>query len=435
MIIRLRNYTNSPVQGIPVKLIIDNQQKAIANLKIPEGSVQDTLSFGGLTEGWHKAKVTIKDYPVTFDDELNFSFKSDKELKVLNIGSGSGLPFIRSLFAADPFFKLSEMDEANIRYSSFGDYKIIILNGIKAPSSGLAQQLKAYVQAGGVLVIYPDLTADMGSYTSFLQALSLPGVLQLHTEKEHISVTKIDIKSPLFKDVFEEAPKNLELPQVSNYFQYVSSNQRSSRSIMELPLGRLFFSQYSLGSGQVFLSASSLDLKDSNLPQHPLFVPLMYKIAFSSAQEQPLFYTVGKDELVETGKTTLAANQTLKLSSDGLDLIPELRQVPGKTLIYMADQIREPGFFELRKADSLLSVFAFNQSRLESENNYFDGAALKKALPQQQVHFIDADRDALNFGDTAKNNSNELWKLCLVLSIVFLAVEILLIKFFHHIKF
>ncbi|TDO22983.1 BatA domain-containing protein [Pedobacter duraquae] len=433
LVVRLRNYTNAPVQGIPVKLTIDNQQKAIANLKIPEGTIQDTLSFSGLNEGWHKAKVSIKDYPVTFDDELNFTFKSDRELKVLSIGTGNGAPYIRSLFAADPFFSLTEMAEANIKYSSFGDYRLIVLNGLENPSSGLAQQLKSYVEGGGAVVIFPNVTAGQAIYITFLQALGLPGIVQLRSEQTTIS--SIDFKNPLFKDVFEEIPKNLELPQVSNYFQYASSNQRNSRKLMELPLNRVFFGQYNFGGGQIFLSASSLDPKDNNLPQHPVFVPLMYKIAFSSAQAQPLFYTVGKDELVETSKTTLAANQTLRLTSEGIDLIPELRQVPGKTLVYTADQIRQPGFFELRKADSLLSVFAFNQSRLESESRYAGSAELKKILPQKQVRFLDANQDALSFGDTAKNNSNELWKLCLILSIVFLAVEILLIKFFHHIKF
>jgi len=433
LVVRLRNYTSSAVQGIPVRLTIDNQQKAIANLDIPEGTIQDTLTFGGLAAGWHKAKLSIKDYPVTFDDELNFTFKSDQELKVLSIGTGSGAPYLRSLFAADPYFRLTEMEEANIKYSSFGDFRLIILNAVMAPSSGLAQQLKSYVQGGGTIAIYPELAAEAAVYNSFLQALDLPGIVQLRTEKT--SLSSIDFKNPLFKDVFEEVPKNMELPEVNSYFQYALSNQRSSRKLMELPLNRVFFGQYSSGAGQIFLSATSLDLKDSNLPQHPVFVPLMYKIAFSSTQEQPLFYTVGKDELVETAKTTLAANQALKLSSAGIDLIPELRQVPGKTLIYMADQIRQPGFFELRKADSLLSIFAFNQSRLESESSFAGQAALKKILPQKQVRFIDAGRDALSVGDSAKNNSNELWKLCLVLCIVFLAVEILLIKYFHHIKF
>ncbi len=184
----------------------------------------------------------------------------------------------------------------------------------------------------------------------------------------------------------------------------------------------------------MYLSASSLDPKDGNLSRHPVFVPMMFKIAFSSVKEQPLYYTSGESDLLEHQKISLGANQSLTLKSDGIEIIPEVRQIPGKTLLYVADQIRKPGFYDLKKADSVLAVVAFNDNRKESDMHYATDQSLTDLFGKQKIALYNSQKDALSLNIQAKNNSIELWKLCLILAVVFLAIEILLIRFFNKTK-
>ncbi|TDQ08501.1 BatA domain-containing protein [Pedobacter metabolipauper] len=433
IVVRLKNYGEEDAAEIPVKLTIDQQQKAIGNVAVKAGaSVLDTLSFSGLKAGWQKGKVGIKDFPLTFDDELNFSFRVNKELKVLSINGDASEKFIRSLFSSDPYFKLTETPESNIRYSTFSEYSLIVLNGLKNPSSGLAQQLKGYVQNGGSVVVFPDLDAGAAVYTPFLTAMALPPVQQLVTGAP-ISST-IDLKNPVFKDVFDQVPRNMDLPVVNRYFSYGDQNSSLKESILQLPLGRSLFAKYNLGAGQVYLSAASLTIADGNLPRHPVFVPLMYKVAFASVREQPLFYTIGLNNLLESPKIDLLANQSLKLVTDQFEVIPEVRQTPGKTLLYIADQVKKAGFYELRKADSTLAVMAFNDNRTESDMHYASEPELTSLFGKQKVSVYNSKRDALSLNIQAKNSSTELWKLCLILVLVFLVLEILLIRFFNNPK-
>ena len=436
-VVRLKNYGEQDASGIPLKLSINNQQKAISNIGVKAGqAVNDTLSFSGLqlpagaAAGWQNGVVSIKDFPLTFDDELNFSFKVSNELKVLNIAGHTSERFIKALFSSDKYFRLTEMPESNVDYSALSEYSLIVLSGLKQPSSGLAQQLKAYVDNGGSVVVFPDLGVAPQVYSAFLAALSLPGVQQLNSGVGLSS--DIDLKNPLFKDVFDQIPRNMDLPVVNNYFGYVNRNSSSLEVILSLPLNRFLFAGFNVGQGKVYLSATSLDIKDSNLPRHAVFVPLMYKVAFASAKEQPLYYTLGAENTLETEKINLPANQSLKLASKDFEVIPELRQVPGRTLLYVADQVKKAGFYSLMSGDSLLAQVAFNDHRMESDMHYASEKELKDLFGGQKVAVYSAKKDAMSLNIAMKNSSVELWKLCIILAVVFLAIEILLIRFFNN---
>lgn len=430
LVVQLRNYGDEDAINIPVKLSINNQQKAISSLNVAAGKTKsDTLSYSGLNLGWQKGSVTIKDFPLTFDDQLNFSFKVNQDQKVLSINGLQSTPYIKALFGADTYFKLTEMPEANINYSALSNYSLIVLNGLNNPSSGLAQELKAYLGNGGTIAIFPNLATNPSVYSQFLTAMNLPAVAGLNTTPTKVS--SIELKHPIFKDVFEALPQNIDLPQVNKYFSFVENNNSSKENLLLLPGNKSFFARYPVGPGQVYLSATALDSEDSNLAKHPVFVPLMYKVAFSSAKEQPIYYIAMRDNVLESQKITLGNNQSLKLVADNFEVIPEVRQTNGKTLLYVADQVKRAGFYDVKKADSTLAVVAFNDNRKESDMHYSESKDLEKLFGKQQVAFLDPRSDSVVSSVSAKNNGTELWKLCLILALSFLAIEILLVRFYH----
>lgn len=141
----------------------------------------------------------------------------------------------------------------------------------------------------------------------------------------------------------------MDLPLVNRYFIYAESSRAAKEPILQLPFGKTYFSRYPISSGQVFLAATGLEESDGNLSKHPLFVPLMYRIAFESAKDQPLFYTVAKESLITLPLVKLGANQSLKLIGGGFEVIPDISHQNGKTLLYLADQIQKAGFYEVKK--------------------------------------------------------------------------------------
>lgn len=433
LVVLLKNYSDEEAINIPLKLSINNQQKALSSITIPAGKTKkDTLNFSSLKSGWQKGLISIKDFPVTFDDSLSFSFKVDENLPVLSINGSNSGSYIKALFAADNYYKLTENSESNIKYSNFSDFGLIVLNGLKNPSTGLAQQLKTYLKNGGSVVIFPDLDSDIKTCNSFFSALSLPQVQSLNTTIA--KVDKIDLQHPIFKTVFEEIPKNLDLPTVNRYYNFIESNVANKENLMLLPGGKLFFSKYNIGNGQVYLSSTGLNSNDGNLARHPVFVPLMYRLALNSGIENALYYKLGNDNTLVGKRINLGKNQTLKLVANNFETIPEVRQVDGKMLIYTADQIKKAGFYNLSLADSLIAVYSFNNARAESDMHYLSKNELNNLAEKSNLKIYDTDKDAVKLIAGANKIGQTLWKLCLILSLVFIAAEILLIRFFNNTK-
>lgn len=199
---------------------------------------------------------------------------------------------------------------------------------------------------------------------------------------------------------------------------------------MSLPGRDEFLSEYRLGKGRIYLSAVPLSDDAGNFARHSLFVPVMYKIAMLSLQPQRLYFTLGDDQVVEIPRTTLNPNQTLTLKKEKFEAIPDLRQTANSTQIYVADQLKETGNYELLKGDSLLSYLAFNQDGNESDLTYASDEDLLSRFPKGQLSIINSADGAIQNSISSSAIGLQLWKLCIILALVFLAIEVLLLRFY-----
>ena len=194
LVVKLRNNSDTKDVGIPVKLTVNNQQKALGSLDIkPRATSMDTLSFSGLPAGWQQGRINITDYPVVFDDEFYFSFHVQRNLPVLVINQSIENSYLQAVYRPDPFFKLTNTLAGSINYSELGNYSFIILNEVDDISSGLTQQLKDYVQRGGSLMIFPSLNPNLASLTNLLQALQADIPESIITEETKVSAINYSI--------------------------------------------------------------------------------------------------------------------------------------------------------------------------------------------------------------------------------------------------
>ena len=94
MVVRLHNYAGEKAEKIPLKLLINKEQKALGSFTINPRSVQnDTLSFSGLQSGWQRGEIQLQDNPVTFDNQFYFTFNVKQQMPVLLIDGGRQILF------------------------------------------------------------------------------------------------------------------------------------------------------------------------------------------------------------------------------------------------------------------------------------------------------------------------------------------------------
>ncbi|MCD8740156.1 VWA domain-containing protein [Mucilaginibacter roseus] len=426
LVVKLHNYADREAAGVPLKLFINKQQKAMASFTIgPRKTLTDTLSFSGLSAGWQRGELQLQDNPVTFDNNFYFAFNVRPQMPVLIIDNGTENQFLKAAFAADKFFKADRTPEGNVDYAGLSNYPLIVITDVKNISAGLARELGGYVKKGNTLAVFPAVDAEVESYRALLQPLSAayPSALISSEAK----VDRLNLQNPLFKEVFDAMPQNPDLPKASKYFELSRAGQADN--IMTLPGGDAFWAGFKSGAGRVYVAAVPLNDDFSNLQRHGLFVPVMYRIALLSGHDLPLFNILGGGESIETVPLRSTEKEVLKLSNNDFEIIPDVRQQDGNTRLYVADQLQQPGLYDLKKGDSTIAVLAFNDNRSESDLSYLSADELKKLIPDGDSKVINSNRPLASTINEV-NNDTQLWKLCIILALIFLAAEIALIRFY-----
>ena len=429
MVVKLRNNSDEEAENIPIRITINKQQRAIGSLTIePRTTSTDTLSFSGLKAGWQEGEIAITDFPVVFDDKFNFSFNVQQSIPLLIINGGSENEYLNSVYRSDIFFNVTNVNSGNINYSGLNNYPILVLNEVGQISDGLIQQLREYVNRGGSLMIFPELQSNQEGLKKLLQTLGTDFPAEIVTAETKVS--SLNLQHPIFKGVFENIPQKLDLPIAKKYLRYSAQNNTNKQSILEFPGRVTFFSEYRLGRGKIYLSAVPLNAETSNFARHSVFVPIMYQTALLSLQDQNLFHKLNRDQVIELPKLTLNANQTLKLRREKFEAIPDLRQNENASQLYVADQIRQIGNYQLLKNDSLLAILSFNDAGPESDLSYAGDGAIKGKFPGQKIDLLTPEPGSMQGAVKSINQGTSLWKLCIILSLLFLAAEILLIRFY-----
>jgi hypothetical protein len=431
LVVRMHNYAEAIAEKIPLKVLINGDTKALGSYTInPRSAQNDTLSFSGLQAGWQRGEITLQDNPVTFDNQFYFSFNVKQQLPVLLIDDGTPNTYLKAVFATDAFFAVKDVPAGNVDYAGLSAYPLIVLSDIRSVSTGLAQQLKVYVQKGGTLVVFPAADADLASYQSLLLPMNA-----VYPEKLITSATKvssINLQNEVFKNVFDSFPQNPDLPVVKKYYQ-LSAPQGRNENLMSLPGSQSFWAEDMSGSGKVYISSVPLNEDFSNLQHHALFLPLMFRIALLSGHDQPLFYTIGHDESIEIAPIQTNEKQLLKLVKDSISIIPDVRQQEGSTVLYTSDQVQQNGTYDLKRQDSTIAVLAFNDNRSESDLSYFTAGDLTKFM-HKATNILQGGKGSLKNAVSEINIGLQLWKLCIILALIFLAAEIVLLRYYKPIK-
>ncbi len=436
--IRIKNFSNKTYDNIPVKLVINNQERTPASFNLKANAQLDTvLSFtireGGIQSGW----VELSDYPVTFDDRLYFSYTVLKQIPILAINpaakdkpQASVNPYLKSLFAKDSVVVFSNTEENKIDYSTLSGFRMIILNELKTVSSGLAQELNKFVQGGGNLIVFPSDEADINSYKEFLGGLNCNYYEGVDTSRTQVG--SVNYTADIYREVFEKKTGNIDLPVVFRHFMLSHNSRSSEETLLKLRDGNSFLDRTVHGKGQIYLSAVPLNTGWSNFVKHALFVPTLYQAVLFSQPQYRLFYTIGNPEEIDVTANP-AGDEIFKICSSDkkIEIIPEYKVLDSRTTLFIHDQIRDPGNYFLNLDKETLRGISFNYNRNESDLSVYTADGLKKLIESKSLanfHVLDFKNQTIRAALSEIAEGKKLWKLCIILALVFLACEIALLR-------
>ena len=220
----------------------------------------------------------------------------------------------------------------------------------------------------------------------------------------------------------------MKLPATTGNYRLTN---RNGENILTYRDGSSFVTKNRIGQGNIYICAAPLDDKISTLARSgEIFVPMLYKMAISSAKEWKIGYTIGKDDYLEADSKGIIGEKAYKMKGSKEEFIPEQRIVAGKAILGVKEGIKEAGFYDLfTRPDSILYKFGFNYDRRESVLDYYDIKSLK-TYERKNLKVFDETIEA-NFTAIVgeRYQGVTLWRWCLIFALIFLAIEINLLRF------
>ena len=428
--VRLFNSGEEAAEGVPVKLMIEDQQLAALSIDLPpQQATEAVMNFRISGTGDKKAYVVVEDYPVEFDNTYYFVLSPSAEVNITEVSETPGNSLQR-LYRNEPFFKFTSYSAGNINYAQAGTSDIIILNGVTNLSSALAATVTNFVEAGGTVAIVPPAGGDVEGYRSLFQNLNLPASFTGATAaSSKTSLAAPDPNNPFFRSIFSDYDPKMQMPAAVRSVAW----NRASEDILKYRGGAPFLSRFDRGSGHVYLMAAPLQEEYNGLVNHALFVPIMYKLAISSyKQQQAMAYSLSGETIQVPVAGRKHREGVYELQKDSVAFIPEQQVRGGKLYFNTPPDMDEAGFYTLQLQDSTITTLAFNYGKDESYLAQYTPDELKAlvAADRQNVHVYELG-DAFSVkGEFEKRYFGvKLWKYCLILCLFFLMAEIALIRF------
>ena len=429
LIVKISNSGEKKVEGNRLVLKLNGQTKSMSEFSVTEGSyILDTLQFTATQANWNKAELTIQDYPITYDDNYFIAFNVVEKVKVLSVYDSKPNQFLDALFKNQDEFEYLSINANSFQPEVLRGNQLVVLDGLNEIPASLAAAINTYLADGGAVAVFPSTKIQMESYNRFLNNLQSSSITGFTEQGQDMA--SINVQQNVFKDVFESVPNNINLPHVNKYYTFSHSSSSTEETILALKDGSSFFSLFPYQSGSLYVCASPLDKESSELPVHAIFVPMLYKMAVLNIKGSSISYFIGDKTRIEVDAPATSTDKVYKLKGDKVELIPEQFAVGGKMLLGLNGEIKNAGFYSLTMDGTTNQDWlALNFDRKESDLKFTDAAELKAKYNLPNVNVVNGANIEVAALVKELDRGTPLWKWCLMLTLLFLAIEVALLRF------
>jgi len=425
--VKISNLGEDALNGGSVYLEVNGERKSVTGFDI-NGNASTTIEIGFTTKtpGWQRIQVGIEDNPIIFDDTYFLSFNVKPNLNVVVVNGKEPNVFLNRLFEPDAYFNVTNQLAGNVDLSALPTTDLLILNEVTEIRSGMIAAISEYVSSGGNILLIPSKEQNTAQLDNFTKSLSIPGYGTLITQKTKVG--RLDINNPLLSKVFTKIPDNPNYPVVEKYYR-LNTDGKAQYSLLLMENEDVFLSESKLGTGHVFQLACPLEPSWSNFQNHGLFVPILLKMTMNRSIDFPLANTIGNQNIFKAVPESRSMQGALSLKSTTSEWMPVVNSVGSTSFIDAGFDQLTAGNIDLKTNDSLLQVVAFNFNRSESNNIFLSNDEIVQKFSDVKVDFMDNPTTYVQETVTQYRFGKQFWKACIILALIFLAIEILLLRF------
>lgn len=388
-----------------------NEDKVIGRQKIAlKDSVIEKVEFAIDFEEIPIGKLEIEDSYIPFDNKKYFSLMPNEPIKIKAIGNGK-VDYLK-IFDS-PEFNLDIISENGNDYSGIEQANFIIIYNIDRLTPQLSSVLENSIEQGAQILFIPSDNIHIDSYNNLLQRLDAPQYTNKNNHKRRLSTIHYD--HPVFKGVFERRVDNFQNPYINQFYKL----QNNGTPILSYDSGDAFITQ----SGGIYVLSASLNEENTNFIKSPLIVPTLYNIALQSRPQKQLYQLLGQPSTY-TITGDFNSQDILHITDNENSFIPIQEQKQNAVWITTTDRPLESGNFRITKENETLDWVSYNYPNLSKDISYPTLENWQTVLHTKTLSIPDTTQSL----DT---ESHTLWKWFVIFALLFLGIEILLLKIYR----
>ncbi|UYZ59435.1 BatA domain-containing protein [Hymenobacter latericus] len=429
--IRLRNGGSKDAQRVGVRVLIAERQVGAFQIDLLAGQTTVTTVRARLNGAQAvQCRVEVDDQPIRFDNTYYFVLKPVSRVRILEVGAGRSA--LQRLYPNEAVFGYSQISVGDIRPEVLSNADFIVVSAFASSDSGRRTALRRFADAGGTILFIPAANSAGASLNEALADLGLSTLRPLNgagasTPQE---LAPPDKQNPFFKDVFAEQTRQADMPRATPLLTW----SRSAVDVLKFRDGSPFISGFRTGNGMIYVVASPLAPAYTTFAEHPLFVPVMYRLATSSVQLDQLPAYRLTDRTVVLRQPVVAnagKEQVYKLVNDGSSFIPAQQVRDGRLYLQLPPDLRQPGYYKLSLGEHTVGELAFNIDKKESELAYYSLNELRQLeATHPNVHIYEvASGQSVAARFAQQRAGTPLWRYCLIAALLCLLGEVLVLRF------
>ncbi len=419
----LRNDGGEQIEDLLIRLSINDIQTANGSLNLdPYSSTEITFDLSSGLDKYNYGRLSFEDFPVTFDNDFNFALTLSDRISVIEIKNNDTTTVIERVFGNQEIFDFRSYLSGNIDYNDLLKSDLIVLNELEELDVTVSNVLSEYLEEKGDLLFIPAPQFNISSFNLLIGPIELiPD--SMWTDQ---MLNNLDLNNPFFADIFEGNESQFDMPSARPVINIKEANE----SIMKFKDGKDFLSFKQIHN-RLYTLASPLNLDHTNYSTHAIFVPVMYRMAMLSKKEFDRLYYILDQSIISITADSINSESVIKLKKHDQEIIPGAR-VAGNNLILDIPKFElSPGHYNIVIENIQKGTIAFNPGKSESMLLQHSIENLSEITKENSYVKLFNTKGFNNFDKEIKEKylGIPLWRVALVLTLIFLFIEILLIRF------
>jgi len=416
--VRLRRNDRS-IDQVNLKLYIDERLSGTNQISFGEDLIMDyDFEIPIADQAINEIRISLDDPGLAFDNEYYLAINQLDKIRVLELYESNTPSFVSSLFDNNELFQFERGNSNALDNQQIESADFIIINQLSAYSNQLSNAIAGSIDNGKTILVIP-------SEKIAASELNRLGLNVVRDTRQRVDLDVPNYENPFFEGVFVENSQNLEMPDASILYRLVNEEL----SYLTFKNGRSFLSKV-LSNGSLFFFTSSFDENLTTFPNHALFVPVLYKLALGSKANLSNLYYSTDDETIVYPISGQNKNNIYALRRDDVSLIPDQRQEENRLIMEIPKDQIYAGHYELVLNDEAIGTLAFNIPKEESDIHSIDFDYLTELSSASNVTLLN-NAGGQSVGEEIRSGIDgiPLWKYALLGALLFLFLEIILIRY------